>query len=123
MSGDGGEERGVTVIADRVLARLAEYGARRADATGAMDRSVLGVPLGRRAAKASVDVQGHVAEVRVEIAVRYPEPVRRVASGVRDRVRHEIEDATGYRVRQVDVVVAALDRTPPRAEREPAGVA
>ncbi|MFC0037930.1 Asp23/Gls24 family envelope stress response protein [Actinomadura rayongensis] len=112
--------RGVTVIADRVLVRLAEHAARCAEATGERDVRLLGVPRGRRAAKASVEVQGHVAEVRVEIAVVYPEPVRLIARDVRERVRREIEDTTGHRVKQVDVVVSALDRT---RRREPAGVA
>ncbi|WP_018655822.1 Asp23/Gls24 family envelope stress response protein [Actinomadura flavalba] len=118
-----GGQRGTTTIADRVVEKLVTYAVRDNDATGDIERTVLGLPLGgRRPANVDVSIHGESVAVRVEMSVSYPEPVRDTARTVRERVRHEVERTTGLRVSQVDVEVSSFDRSVPAQRRELAGV-
>ena len=57
---------------------------------------------------AEADVNGSVVTARVSLSVDYPSPVRAIAAQVRDNVSSRVEQMTGLRVAEVDVVVEAL---------------
>jgi uncharacterized alkaline shock family protein YloU len=92
------EDRGRLEVDPAVVRKVARRAADHAPAT-------LRTPRGT-----TVRVSGHGADVNlsVELALRYPVAVREAVAEVRDRVRGDVERITGYRVRGVDVTVAAL---------------
>ncbi|HEY3687423.1 MAG TPA: Asp23/Gls24 family envelope stress response protein [Streptosporangiaceae bacterium] len=106
--------RGRTVIADRVVERIAAHAATE---PGPVTGPGTGLPGLRGSAlrpKVSASVSGRVASVRVALGVTYPSPVRAITRRVRDRVRARVWQLTGIDVRQVDIAVARL---PEPAER------
>ncbi|MFC5745073.1 Asp23/Gls24 family envelope stress response protein [Actinomadura rugatobispora] len=114
------DTRGHTTIAERAVARIVRH-ALREDA-GGLGESVSGRGVGRgpikgRGPRVDVSVKGTLVTARVRLAVMYPEPVREVASRVRERVRDRVQDLTGLTVRQVDVDVAGLERREAGPER------
>lgn len=118
MSADSGAgtdpaERGTLVIDDRVVERVAAYAVTGVEHAAAAPRRVLGIRVGqaRPDAEPSVtaSVYGGTATVQASIAVAWPQPVRVVADKLRQRVRQEVERATGVHVDQIDVEVTSLD--------------
>ncbi len=110
-------QRGVTVVADRVVAKIAAR-------VAAEDHGLTGTP------DASAKVSGRVATVRLGLAVRYPAPLPQVAARVRDRVRRRVRALTGVSVESVDIDVERLDHVPdvapdvaPGPREEPARLA
>lgn len=108
------ESRGRTVIADRVVERIAT---RAAAESGPVTGPGGGLPGLRGSAvrpRVTASVRGRVATVRVALGVTYPAPVRTVTRGVRERVRARVREMTGIDVRQVDIAVARLPGEPER---------
>ncbi|EYR61850.1 hypothetical protein N866_15090, partial [Actinotalea ferrariae CF5-4] len=100
--------RGRTVIADRVLERLA---ARLALEVPGVVRHSSGPPLsglGSDLPEASAESAGERVRVRVRVAVRWETPAHEVAAAVREQVRQRLGAVTGKSVDRVDVVVGAL---------------
>ncbi|WP_283137215.1 Asp23/Gls24 family envelope stress response protein [Rhizohabitans arisaemae] len=107
--------RGVTVVPGRVVAKIA------AEAAGEVDRAS-GIQRGRVGSlwtgpKASAKVDGSIASVRLDLAIRYPEPVRQVTAEVRDHVQRRVHELTGLSVRHVDISVTRLE--PPGTDPAP----
>lgn len=100
--------RGRTVIADRVLERLARRIA--LDVPGVVRHSS-GPPLsglGDDLPEAAAETAGERVRLRLRVAVRWEEPAREVAGAVRATVRDRLGAITGKSIDRVDVVVGAL---------------
>lgn len=110
QSDPGGPGR--TVIADRVVERVAAQAVAEVDRATGVARSILGVALGatdeRTRAKVSAAVDGGIVSVRVILAVIWPSPVRAVTREVREHVTTRVQELTGLRVADVDVQVSEL---------------
>jgi uncharacterized alkaline shock family protein YloU len=108
------ETRGRTVIANRVLERIAARAVTEVDQAGGAARRLLGVPLGRdtahTVARATAHVDGQLATLQVTMSVIYPAPIRQVTRRVRDQVIARVGELTGLDVRQVDIEITRLIR-------------
>ncbi|MCY0903921.1 Asp23/Gls24 family envelope stress response protein [Arthrobacter sp. H14-L1] len=111
LSGDPGNGRGSTTIADAVVAKIA----------GIATRDIPGVyALGGGAARAlgslrdaigqsdvaqgiSVEVGQTQAAVDVTLIVEYPHPLQNVARSVRDAIYTAVEDLVGLQVTEVNI--------------------
>ncbi|MBP2473430.1 putative alkaline shock family protein YloU [Crossiella equi] len=99
-------DRGSLTIAPAVLRKLVEQVAGEVPGT-----------LRTRRRGARITVSGNDLDVRLDVALRYPVPVRPTVDTMRVTVGEEVERLTGYRVRVVDVTVSALlPETRPRVE-------
>jgi len=110
-------DRGTTTIADGVVAKIAALAAREVRGVVSMGGGasnalggVVGRIRGQEHTTAGVGVEVGETEAAVDLAVRvrYPEPIRRVADELRDRVTERIESMTGLSVVEVNVQVADL---------------
>lgn len=100
--------RGRTVVADRVLERLA---ARIALDVPGVVRHSSGPPLsglGTDLLEASAETAGERVRLRLRLAVRWEVPAHEVAAQVREQVRERLGATTGKSIDRVDVVVGAL---------------
>ncbi|ANW22063.1 Asp23/Gls24 family envelope stress response protein [Streptomyces clavuligerus] len=95
----GAGDRGATVIADRVVAKIAAQAAR--EAIGA-------VPEGGRSPHASVAVRRGAARVRVSLELDYPSDIGLQCGAVRRRVTERVETLAGMTVPEVSVLVERL---------------
>jgi uncharacterized alkaline shock family protein YloU len=108
--------RGKTMIADRVVARIAARVAAECPHVGGVGRQVLGVPVGDdRQARAAAKVVGEHASAHVQLSVAYPAPVREVTREARQRIQEQVHALTGLTVERVDIDIATL--TPERPVR------
>jgi uncharacterized alkaline shock family protein YloU len=118
---------GRITFADTVVAKIAAQAAVEVpDAGGAAPR-VLGRPLPGAATlgaretslgalpKATADVDGSTAVVRLQISVRWPASVPKTAAAVRTRVIERVSALTGVDVTELDIAVLDLvtDLAPP----------
>ncbi len=103
-------ERGRLTIDPVVLRKIAEHTADLTPGTVPTPRTAAGVELGRAGATAKAIVIGQQVELRVELALRYPDPVRPTVDRLRGRISDEIRRITGYQVRSLAVTVTALLR-------------
>ena len=99
------EDRGRTVIADRVVERIATIAAGEVDAVtgtgGGWSR------LGRSGLpRADAVVAGDTSRISVEVAAAWPTPLASLASRVRDHVSERVSTLAGVSVTAVDVSVA-----------------
>jgi uncharacterized alkaline shock family protein YloU len=92
-------ERGVTTIADRVVAKIAARAAREA-----LDR----VPEGGNAPHASVTVHHGSARVQVGLELDYPSDIGFRCGAVRQRVAQRVHGLAGMEVAEVVVQVERL---------------
>ncbi|MFF2527067.1 Asp23/Gls24 family envelope stress response protein [Streptomyces liangshanensis] len=101
MAGDQvvAAERGVTTIADRVVAKIAARAAREA-----LDR----VPEGGEAPHASVTLHHGAARVRVGVELDYPSDIGARCGAVRQRVSQRVHGLAGVEVAEVVVQVERL---------------
>lgn len=111
------EERGRTTIADRVVAKVAAQAASEVEHAAGLRRSLVGRTLGAPRVRAAVDVDGRVAAVKLDLAVDYPSPVRRVTRDVRRHVTERVATLCGMQVDHVDITVASLRRPPVDEQR------
>lgn len=107
------EERGRLKIDPSVLRKIAEYTADLTPGTAPAPRTVAGVGLGNAGATAKVTVTAQRVDLRLELALRYPGPVRSTVDELRRRVSDEIRRITGYEVRSIAVTISALLPEPP----------
>jgi uncharacterized alkaline shock family protein YloU len=108
-------ERGNTTLADKVVEKIAAHAATEVEHASGLRRHVAGRELGTRSVRASATLDGHVAVLRLELAVDYPTPVKTVTRTVRAHVARTVEQLCGLRVDHLDITVAALRR--PDTER------
>lgn len=102
------DERGRLRIDPSVLRKIAEHTADLTPGTLPARRTVAGVGLGSAGATAKATVTGQRVDLRVELALRYPGPVRSTVEQLRSRIGHEVRRITGYQVRSIAVTVTAL---------------
>jgi uncharacterized alkaline shock family protein YloU len=105
-------DRGRTVVADRVVAKIAAQAATEVEHAAGLRRSLAGRAVGDPRVRAQADVDGHVTALRLEVAVDFPAPVRQVTRAVRQRVTERVSTLAGMTVDHVDITVAALRRKP-----------
>ncbi len=104
--------RGETTISPVVVEKIATKAATEVDGVGGVVRTGLGRLLpwvaGDSSAQAAADVHEDTVEVDLTVNVRYPEPVRRVTSNVRDRVIERLGTLTGLTATEVNIMVDEL---------------
>ncbi|MEU7690105.1 Asp23/Gls24 family envelope stress response protein [Microbispora hainanensis] len=88
-------EHGTTTISDRAFTRIAEK-------LASEDEHVAGPP------HVTASVCGAVAAVHCDLALRYPAPVPRLATKIREHVRRRLRELTGVAVENVDIEVVEL---------------
>lgn len=105
------ESRGKTVLADKVIEKIAGQIARDESFAGGSSGGFLGfgthADLAARP-KVSVELSGAVATVSVEVGMAYPVPLRRASEDLRRRIRARVSELTGIEVRQVDIRISWL---------------
>lgn len=104
-------DRGATVLARKVLEKIAGQVAKDETYAGGSSGGFLGI--GARAdlsarPQADVELAGNVASLRVEVGLPYPVPLRQATDQLRDRISSRVTELTGVEVRQVDVTVSWL---------------
>ena len=116
----GRSELGTINIGDSVVAKLAAQAAVEIPDAGAaaprlLGRSLSGAGgLGVRttslsgAPKASAQVDGSIALIRLEISVRWPASAPAVTAAVREHVRVRLAELTGLQVPEVTILVTEL---------------
>jgi uncharacterized alkaline shock family protein YloU len=102
------EERGRLRIDPSVLRKIAEHTADLTPDTLPAPRTVAGVGLGNAGATAKATVSGQRVDLLIELALRYPSPVRSTVDRLRSRIGDEVRRITGYQVRSIAVTVTAL---------------
>jgi len=116
-TGDAGEDfgetgtRGQTFLAARVIEKIAGQVASDESSAGGSSGGFLGI--GTRAdlsarPKASVELTGNIATLRVEVGMLYPVPLRQATEELRRRIAARVTELTGVDVRQVDIRIAWL---------------
>ena len=107
-------QRGATIIADRVVAKIATRAVAEVGQTGGAARQLIGLTVGRQtgegAARVSARVSGNLALIELRLSLAYPAPVRSLTREVRRHVMERVAALTGIEVRHVDIEVARLLR-------------
>ena len=110
------EERGRTVIADRVVERIASAAAAEVEAVtdsrGGFGRLVLG-----KLPSAEAVVAGKTSRISVEVGAVWPTPLSVLAGRVRDHVGERVHTLAGVEVTAVDVTVADVVHSTDSARR------
>ena len=104
-------DRGSTVMARKVLEKIAGQIAKDETYAGGSSGGFLGIGVRADLAarpQAHVELAGHIASLKVEVGLAYPVPLRQTTDQLRDRVSRRIMELTGVEVRQVDVTVSWL---------------
>lgn len=111
-------ERGGLDISRTVLRKIAEHAADLVADSTRVRRRIAGVGLGEHGASARLSGPDKELSIRLDIALRYPAPVRETVWSVRERVTEELARLADCEVRSVDVTVSALvpAARPPRVE-------
>ncbi len=110
---DAGElaSRGQTVLANKVIEKIASQVASDESSAGGSSGGFLGIgahaDLSARP-KASVELSGNIATLSVEVGMLYPVPLRQATEALRQRIRTRVTELTGVEVRQVDIKVSWL---------------
>ena len=102
------ETRGRTVIADRVVERIATRAAAEPGPVTGPGGGLPGLSGSAVRPRVTAGVRGRVATVQVALGVTYPAPIRTVTRRVRAQIRARVREMTGIDVRQVDIAVARL---------------
>lgn len=109
------EDRGTLEVHPSVVRKVAERAADETPGTLRAPRKIIGT--GEHGASAKIDGFGNDIDISLDVAMRYPSPVRELAEDLRRRVTDEVHRITGYRVRSVRVTVSALlPESRPRVE-------
>ncbi|MGQ0480887.1 MAG: Asp23/Gls24 family envelope stress response protein [Pseudonocardia sp.] len=101
-------ERGRLEISDSVLRKIVEHATDQVPGTVRATRRVAGLDLGESGSSAKVSVGDELMDVRLDLALRYPESIASVVARVRERVGEEVTRITGLQVRTFDVTVSGL---------------
>lgn len=120
---DEHSSRGQTVLADRVIEKIASQVASDESVAGGSSGGFLGI--GTHAdlevrPKVSVELNGNIATLSVEVGMPYPVPLRRSTEHMRQRIRTRVSEMTGVEVFHVDIKVSWLSTTrlPARTQRK-----
>ncbi len=105
--------RGSTHIADRVVEKIAGRAAVEVRDVAAPPATGLArLTGGRDEPDTKADVDGSAVELDIQLAIRYPSPIRTVSRQVQQAVRARVHDLTGLDVSAVRINVVSL---PPRS--------
>lgn len=102
------DERGRLEISRTVLRKIAEHAADQDPDSARVRRRIAGMGLGEQGASARLSGPDRALRIRLDVALRYPAPVRRTVESVRERVRDDLLRLAGCEVRSIDVTVSAL---------------
>lgn len=102
------EDRGRLQVDRSVLRKIAEYAADQAPDSARTSRQVAGVGMGSQGASARITGPDHRLHVRLDVALRYPTPIREAVRAVRERVGAELARIADCQVHAVDVTVSTL---------------
>lgn len=109
--------RGRTVLLDRVVEKTAAAAAAEVEHVHAAGRGAVGQLLGTRAAIAvQASIDGHLAQLSLEVEIDYPAPLRQVTRHLRAHVIDRVHRLCSITVTDLDVHVVAL-RQQTRPER------
>jgi uncharacterized alkaline shock family protein YloU len=109
------EDRGRLEIHPMVLRRIVEHAADQVPGTLRHARRLAGIDLGESGAVARITTgsgEPTAVDVRLEITLQYPAPVRTVIDAVRARVGDDLERLADRHVRSLTVTVAGMRRPP-----------
>lgn len=109
--------RGRTVLLDRVVEKTAAAAAAEVEHVHAAGRGAVGQLLGTRptiAVQTSID--GHLAQLSLEVEIDYPAPLRQVTRRLRQHVVDRVHELCSITVTDLDVHVVGL-RQQTRPER------
>ena len=118
LAGFGGidpGERGRLDINPIVLRKIVEHAADQVPGTLRHERRLAGIDVGEAGATAKINTGSGdqtAVDVRLELTLQYPAPVRSVVDAVRTRVGEELTRLTGHRVRALTVTVSGLRGAP-----------
>jgi uncharacterized alkaline shock family protein YloU len=118
-------DRGTLQIDSVVLRKIIEFAADQVPGTLRQERRLAGIDVGESGASARISMGSAdplAVDVRLELTLRYPGPVRPVVDAVRARVGAELTALSGYHVRALDVTVAGLRAAPAAATGRPVPV-
>lgn len=101
------DDRGRLEVAPVVVRKVAERAADLTPGTLPSPRRV-GIGTRGRGAQAKIDGEGSIVTVALQLALRYPSPIRELSEAVRKHVSDEVQRITGYRVGSVRITVSAL---------------
>lgn len=105
------KQRGHTVLANKVIEKISSQVASDESVAGGSSGGFLGI--GAHAdletrPKVSVELNGNVATLSVEVGLLYPVPLRQATDHLRQRIRARVMELTGVEVRHVDIKVSWL---------------
>jgi uncharacterized alkaline shock family protein YloU len=112
------EERGRLEIHPTVLRKIVEHAADQVPGTLRHERRLAGIDIGEAGASARVTTgtgDPPIVDIRLELTLQYPAPVRTVVAAVRAKVGEELVRVAGHRVRTMTVTVAGLRSARPAA--------
>ncbi len=107
-------ERGRLDIHPTVLRKVVEHAADQVPGTLRHARRVAGIDVGEAGASARITTGPGTpspVDVRLELTLAYPAPVRSVIDAVRARVGDDLTRITGHRMRALTVTVSGLRDT------------
>lgn len=111
------DDRGGLEISPGVVRKVAQRAADLTPGTLLAPRRIAGIGAGEHGSSARVDGAGTDIDIALDVALRYPAPIREITDAVRRQVTDEVGRITGFRVRAVRVTVSALLPQPrPRVE-------
>lgn len=101
--------RGRTVIADRVVTRVAAQACVEVDHVHPTTPALAGRVLQQDpAVSAEADIDGHLVQLRVQVAVDYPVSLVAVTRELRDHVRDRLAQLCGLTVTDMDIRISEL---------------
>jgi uncharacterized alkaline shock family protein YloU len=112
------EERGRLEIHPTVLRKIVEHAADQVPGTLRHERRLAGIDIGEAGASARVTTgtgDPPIVDIRLELTLQYPAPVRTVVAAVRAKVGEELVRVAGHRVRTMTVTIAGLRSARPAA--------
>lgn len=113
--------RGQTVLANKVIERIASQVAGDESVAGGSSGGFLGIgthaDLSARP-RAAVELNGDIATLSVEVGMPYPVPLRQATEELRQRIRTRVTEMTGVEVRHVDIKISWLRATDGPASRQ-----
>lgn len=118
MNAPGGahpDDRGRLDIHPLVLRKIVEHAADQVPGTLRHERRLAGIDVGEAGASARIvtgSADPTAVDVRLELTLQYPAPVRSVIEAVRSHVTSELTRLAGHRVRELSVTVAGLRGAP-----------
>ncbi|HEY4991177.1 MAG TPA: Asp23/Gls24 family envelope stress response protein [Nakamurella sp.] len=108
-AGGDTDGRGRTSIADRVVTKIAAQACTEVDHVHGLTPALTGRVLGQDSTvSVQADIDGHLAQLRVQIAVDYPVSLRAVTRELRAHVRARVGQLCALTVTDMDIRITEL---------------